>query len=360
MKYSLSLGKPFGIKIAVHWTFLLLIIWIVAVNVQQGANTAQIIMSILFILALFVCVTLHELGHSLAARRYGIETRSITLLPIGGMANIDDMPEKPKQEIVVTLSGLVVNVAIALLLWAVISIIPGYTFDTSFQSITSENFLILLMYINLFIVAFNLIPAFPMDGGRILRAALSFRMERIKATKYSMMAGQVFGVIFALIGLFVNPFLFVIGLFVVIGARMEYTQVKFSSLLVDYKAQDIVMDDYSSLDQEEPLKNAVDLLLKSAQTGFLVKEGDEVVGILSKNDIISGLSKQGEDAPVKDSMTTGFKHVEAGTPLRDIFKTLQREKTDILPVFREGKLIGVIDQDNIQEFIMVQSALKEA
>lgn len=360
MKYSLSLGKPFGIKIAVHWTFLLLIIWIVAVNVQQGANTAQIIMSILFILALFVCVTLHELGHSLAARRYGIETRSITLLPIGGMANIDDMPEKPKQEIVVTLSGLVVNVVIALLLWAIISIIPGYTFDASFQSITSENFLILLMYVNLFVVAFNLIPAFPMDGGRILRAALSFRFDRIKATKYSMMAGQVFGVIFALIGLFINPFLFVIGLFVVIGARMEYTQVKFSSLLVDHKAQDIVMDDYSSLDQEEPLKNAVDLLLKSAQTGFLVKEGDEVVGILSKNDIISGLSKQGKDAPVKEAMTTGFKHVEAGTPLRDIFKTLQREKMDILPVFRDKKLIGVINQDNIQEFIMVQSALKEA
>jgi len=360
MKYSLSLGRPFGIKIAVHWTFLLLILWVVAVNIRQGADTAQVIISILFILALFVCVTLHELGHSLTARRYGIETRNITLLPIGGMANIDDMPEKPKQEIVVTASGLIVNVIIALLLWVIISIIPGYTFDTNLEAITGQNFLILLMYVNLFIAAFNLIPAFPMDGGRILRAVLSFRFDRIKATRYAMIAGQGFGVIFALVGLFINPFLFVIGIFVVIGARLEYTQVRYRSLLVDYKAQDILMEEYSTLQQDELLKNAVDLLLKSAQTGFLVKEDDEIVGILSKNDIINGLSKHGQEVPVREVMTTGFKHVDAATPLRDIFKTMQREKLDILPVFDGQKLIGVIDQDNIQEFIMVQSALREA
>ena len=168
MKYSLNLGRPFGIRIVVHWTFLLLILWVVAVNVRQGGDTAQVVYSVLFIVALFVCVTLHELGHSLAARKYGIETRSITLLPIGGMANIDEMPEKPKQEVVVTLSGLLVNVAIALLLWIVISLAPGLRMDTAFEAINSQNFLVMLMIVNLVIVGFNLIPAFPMDGGRIL------------------------------------------------------------------------------------------------------------------------------------------------------------------------------------------------
>jgi Zn-dependent protease/predicted transcriptional regulator len=360
MRYSLSLGRPFGIKIAVHWTFLLLIIWIVAINIRHGASTSQVILSVLFILALFVCVTLHELGHSLAARRFGTETKSITLLPIGGMANIEDIPEKPREEIIMTVSGLIVNVIIALVLWVIVTILPGENFDRNMEHITGQNFLSLLMYVNLFIVAFNLIPAFPMDGGRILRAVLSIRFDRVSATRYSMMVGQVFGVIFALVGLFINPFLFVIGIFVVMGARLEYTQVRFTSFLVDHTAGDILMEDYASLQQEEPLKHAVDLLLRSSQKGFPVKEGDEVVGILTKNDIIGGLSRYGEDAPVREVMTTGFKHVDAATPLRDIFMTMQRERTDILPVFDGRKLIGVIDQDNIQEFIMVQSALRES
>ena len=288
MKYSLNIGRPFGIRIAIHWTFLLLILWIVAVNMQQGSDTAQILISVLFILALFVCVTFHELGHSLAARRYGIETKSITLLPIGGMANIEEMPEKPKQEIIVTLSGLVVNVIIALLLWAVITFLPGYSFETELQAVTGENFLIMLMYVNLLIVAFNLIPAFPMDGGRILRALLSLRVDRLKATRYSMMAGQVFGVLFALVGLFINPFLFIIGVFVVIGARMEYTQVKYASLLVDHRAKEILMKDFTVFDPDEPLKHVVERLLNSTQSGFPVKKDGNVVGILSKDDIIKG------------------------------------------------------------------------
>ncbi len=359
MKYSLSLGKPFGIKVAIHWTFLLLILWVVAVTVGQGAETSQILLSVLFILVLFVCVTLHEFGHSLAARRYGIETKSITLLPIGGMANIEGMPEKPKQEIIVTLSGLMVNVVIALILWVVISALPGYSFDTDFTKITGENFLILLMYVNLFVVAFNLIPAFPMDGGRILRAALSFRFDRVKATKYSMMAGQVFGALFALIGLFINPFLFIIGVFVFLGAQFEYKQVKFRSLLHNYKAKDIIMKDYSVLDPGDSLKKAVDMLLETRQTGFLVKKDGDYVGILVRDNIINGLSKHGEEVKVGEVMNKDFRKIEAETLLRDIFQDMQKQKLDFLPVFEDGKLIGVIDQENIQEFILVQSALQE-
>lgn len=359
MKYALRLGRPFGIKIAIHWTFLLLILWVVAVNINQGADTGQALLSVAFVLVLFICVVLHELGHSLAARRYGIETKSITLLPIGGMANIEGMPEKPKQEIVVTASGLAVNVAIALILLGIISTVQGYSFDMDFEKITSKNFLILLMYTNLFIVAFNLIPAFPMDGGRILRAALSLRFNRVKATKYSMVAGQVFGVIFAITGLFVNPFLFVIGIFVFLGAGYEYTQVRFRSMLTDYTAKDIVMEDYMVLAASDPVKKAVEIMLKTRQTGFLVKEDDNVTGILDKDNIIKGLSEHGEEVEVGEIMTEDFQRVEAKTPLRDIFQTIQKKKAGFFPVFENDKLLGIIDQENIQEFIMVQSALRE-
>lgn len=360
MKYSLRLGRPFGIKISIHWTFLLLIIWIVAVNVNQGANTSQILWSVFFILVLFVCVTLHELGHSLAARKYDIETKSITLLPIGGMANIEGMPEKPKQEIVVTLSGLMVNVAIAGILWVIISTVPAYSFDIDLTTITGKNFLVMLMYVNLFIVAFNLIPAFPMDGGRVLRAALSFRFDRVKATKYSMVAGQVFGAIFAIFGLFVNPFLFIIGVFVYLGAQFEYKQVKFRSLLFDYKVRDLVMKDYRVLDPEDELKKAVEILLQTRQTGFLVKKNEkEFVGVLLKDQIIDGLSKYGREGKVEDVMLKDYKKIDADTLLKDLFQQMQKEKTDMFPVFDDQKLIGVIDMENIQEFIMVQSALHD-
>ncbi len=338
---------------------MLLIIWVAAININQGANAAQVLMSILFVMVLFVCVTLHELGHSLAARRYGIDTKGITLLPIGGMANIEGMPEKPKQEVVVTLAGLIVNVIIAAVLWVVIKLIPGYGFDTDFQAINSKNFLILLMYTNLLIVAFNLIPAFPMDGGRILRALLALKYKRVKATKYSMMAGQVFGAFFALAGLFINPFLFVIGVFVFIGARSEYMQVKFSSLLTDYQAKDIVMDDYTVLKPDDPLQKAVDIMLKTRQRGFLIssEEDDDIMGILTRDNLINGLANHNNDEDVSLVMTTDFKKVEAGTSLQKVFQIMQQGKLDLLPVFENDKLFGVIDQENIQEFISVQTAL---
>ena len=193
MKYSLRIGRPFGIKISIHWTFLLLIAWVVIVGVQQGLNLEQTLLSIFFVLTLFVCVVLHELGHSLAAMHYGADVRSITLLPIGGMANISKMPEKPKQELVVTVAGLAVNVVIAFILFGVISITGGVNPEQmDFTAITTTNFLVMLMLVNLFVVAFNLIPAFPMDGGRILRSLFSMKMDRLKATRWAKNTGQAF------------------------------------------------------------------------------------------------------------------------------------------------------------------------
>ena len=361
MKYSLNLGRPFGIKVAIHWTFLLLIAWVVIVALQQGSNFQQVIMSVIFILALFVCVTLHEFGHSLAARRYGIETKSITLLPIGGMANIKGMPEKPKEEIIVTLSGLVVNVVIAGIIWGIIATTGGMSMDTKFEKITAENFFVLLMVTNLFIVAFNLIPAFPMDGGRSLRAALSLKMNRRKATRAASVTGQFFGVVFTIGGLFVNPFLVIIGIFVFLGARAEYEQEKYKYALGGYKVSDVMMHDYSTFKKSATLKEVVKTLLDSQEEGFIITEdGDEVAGTLTKDHIISGLSKFGESGKVEDAMNETFESLDPELPLQKALEKMQFNKYKFLPVTENGKLKGVVDLNNIQEFVMVKSALKEA
>ncbi|MFP4060249.1 MAG: site-2 protease family protein [Bacteroidales bacterium] len=359
MKYSMNLGRPFGIKVSIHWTFLLLIAWVVIVALQQGGDFQQVVMYVIFILALFVCVTLHEFGHSLAARRYGIETKSITLLPIGRMANIKGMPEKPREEIIVTLSGLIVNVVIAGLIWGIIATTGSIDMDMQFEKITAKNFFLLLMVTNLFIVAFNLIPAFPMDGGRILRAALSLKMNRRKATRAASITGQFFGIVFTIGGLFINPFLVIIGIFVFLGARAEYEQEKYKYILGGYKVTDVMMHDFSKFNKNDQLKDVVKTLLDSQEEGFVVVEnGEEVAGLLTKDDIISGLSKYGEEGKVEDAMNATFESLDPGMDLQKALGKMQFNKYKFLPVTDSGKLKGVVDLNNIQEFVMVKSALK--
>ncbi len=253
-RYSLLLGRPFGIKVSVHWTFSLLIAWIVLISVGRGLETPQILMHILFVLALFVCVVLHELGHSLAAIRLGGEVHSITLLPIGGMAHMSKMPDKPRDEFLVSAAGPLVNVVIAFLLWLYISTIQRISIeDMEFQAITTQNFALMLMAANLFIVAFNLIPAFPMDGGRLFRSALSMKLSRLKATQIAKDIGQIFAILFIVAGLFVNPFLVIIGIFILLGAKGEYEMIKYQEILRDTTVKDIVKTEFAELDENNTL-----------------------------------------------------------------------------------------------------------
>jgi Zn-dependent protease/CBS domain-containing protein len=358
MKYSLKLGKPFGIKISIHWTFLLLIAWIVIIDVRQGLDMQQILLSIIFILTLFLCVTLHELGHALTAKRYGSEVHSITLLPIGGMANIKDMPEKPGQELVVSAAGLIVNVVIAGIIWMFLAI--GGRPDLqqmNFQAITAENFFIMLMFVNLFVVVFNLIPAFPMDGGRLLRAALSFKMDRLKATKHAKNAGQVFAVAFIIAGMFINPFLVIIGFFVFLGARAEYEMIKFRQGLNDFKVNDALITDYTTLDRTDSLGKAADLLVHKNESGFIVVSNGDFEGMLTKEGIIDGLSKYGKEGKVEDSMNTALPSLDINRPLHEVFQEMQQNKYSVLPVLSKDKIKGILDRESINELMLVQNAM---
>ena len=226
MKANLNLGSISGIKIKIHWTFFFLIAWIVFDELKRGGSSESILFNIAFVLAVFLCVVLHELGHALTAKRFGVKTEKITLLPIGGMASFDKIPESPKQEFLIVIAGPLVNVVIAILLYFIIPVkeLFNQSFTDAygiFASFSFQNFLFFLFIVNVGLVIFNMIPAFPMDGGRLLRALLAMKINRAKATQIASGIGQFIAVVFLLIGLLYNPFLIFIALFIFLGAYGE-------------------------------------------------------------------------------------------------------------------------------------------
>ena len=358
-RFSLNLGKPFGIKVSVHWTFSLLIVWIIFITVNQGLEPVQILMHILFVLALFACVLLHEFGHSLTAIKLGGKVQSITLLPIGGMANISEMPEKPKDEFIVSAAGPLVNIIIAGILWLYLTFISSADLaELEYRVITANNFLVMLLAANLFIVAFNLIPAFPMDGGRLFRSALAVYMSKLKATKIAKDIGQIFAIMFIFAGFFLNPFLIVIGFFIFLGARGEYEMMKYRDILNNFTVKDIIKTDYEELDENESLGTAAEKLAHISNRGFVIKSGGEYAGILTKNDLIKGLNLYGKEGSIKEVVNENIEKVNPGMTLFDVFKKMQMNRYDIVPVLDNDKFKGILDLESINEFFLIQNATR--
>lgn len=359
-QFSISLGKLFGIPTSIHWTFWILIAWIIFVNASQGQDRASTLWYVLFVFTIFACVVLHELGHALAARRYGISTKSITILPIGGVASLEKIPEDPKQELVVAVAGPLVNVAIAIGLWGFLSVTGKLNLDPeSVEEITrinAGNFLIALFSVNVLLVLFNLIPAFPMDGGRVLRALLALRMSRVKATEWAVNVGKVFAVIFVFWGFSNNPFLIFIALFIFLSAQSELDHVRSTSFLEGFSVRDIIMHDYTLLEAAQPLQNAVTVLLDGQEEQFLVSNEQEIVGVLSKSDIIKGLSERGAQAPIESVMDRKVVWLAPEESLQSAREKMLGQGLTILPVGDGHTLEGVVDMENLNEFFMIRMA----
>lgn len=361
MKWSISFGKIAGIRVLMHWTFLLLLAWIIITEVNKGSNTATVLLTVGYVLSIFFCVILHEFGHALTARRYGIETRKVTLLPIGGVASLERMPEKPKQELVVAIAGPAVNVIIAVLLLLIGSFGINDLFDPerieSMANITPGNFLYALCLINLILVAFNAIPAFPMDGGRVLRALLSFKMKRTKATNIAAKLGQVIGVVFILFGFAGNFLLILIGLFVMAGAYSENMMVQQMEVLKGYKIRNALMTNYTVLHPDDTIKTAVDKLLAGAENNFIVASDVKVEGVLTKEQLVEGLQKQKSEVAVSAIMHKDAESFNINDELSEAFIKFQRDKRRqrLYPVMENGSMVGVIDMENLQEFLMTRS-----
>ena len=358
MKWSWKMGTFAGIDVFMHATFLLIIGWVGLSYWQQTRTLAGTLEGILFILILFGCVVLHEFGHALTARRYGIKTRDITLYPIGGVARLERMPDKPVQEFWVALAGPVVNVGIAALLfgWLIIS---GALAPLAGLNMISGPFIERLMVVNVSLVLFNLIPAFPMDGGRVLRSLLAMRIEYTRATQIASNIGQGLALVFGFVGLLTNPFLLFIAFFVWIGAAQEASMVQMKTSLGGIPVGRAMLTDFQVLSPHDLLGHAVKLILSGSQTDFPVVEGDAVIGVLTRRDILAALSRQGEDVLVASVMRREFQTVDANEMLEPAFARLQTCDCHTIPVTSRGQLVGLLTTDNIGEFLMIQSALRQ-
>jgi Zn-dependent protease len=356
MKSALYLGSVAGIRIFVHWTFLILIGWIVFSNLRQGLGDRDILWSILFILTIFACVTLHELGHALAAKRFRIRTRDITLLPIGGVARMESLPEKPGEELIVALAGPAVNVIIFAALFLVLREPVSVESLTRLQTIGPGNFWFGLMFFNLWLALFNLIPAFPMDGGRVFRALLAFWMDRNRATRVAAGLGQLLAMGFIFLGLFYNPFLVFMGLFIFLGAQAEAEQTQTHSLLMGYTVQNALLEDLPSIESDATIRSAADRLLQSQNKFFVVNHDGKPEGIIGRNEIIKGLGKLGEEAPVGQAMRREVLYLSPGMPIEAAWRKMQEENQEFALVSSESRLVGALDLDNIAEFVMIRSA----
>lgn len=359
MKANLNLGNISGIKIIVHWTFFFLIAWIVFSEIKRGGTTQSILFNLALVIAVFACVVLHELGHALTAKHFGIETKRITLLPIGGMASLEHIPESPKQELLITLAGPFVNALIALFLYFIIPVseFMHLNFTETFEVLMSfswQNFLFLLFVVNISLIVFNIIPAFPMDGGRILRALLALKINRVKATKIATIIGQLIAVLFLLTGLLYNPFLVIIALFIFVGAYSENQMVQHLALLKGHNVEDAMLINITTFNPEDDLDLVVNKLIYSTENNFVVVENNVVKGVLYHQDIINNSNK---NVLVKDVMSTDFKTVKSNANLEEIYKLTHKEKHPFFPVLENQKLVGVIDNINLNEYILLQTKL---
>ncbi|MFW5973656.1 MAG: site-2 protease family protein [Bacteroidota bacterium] len=357
---SLKIAKVAGIDILIHWTFSLLLIGLTAFFLIRGASLLYAALAILLVLSLFACVVLHELGHALAARRFDVPTRDITLYPIGGVARLQRIPEEPLKEFWVAIAGPAVNVIIALVLFIVIvagglALTPGNIVELR------EGFLATLMFLNVALVVFNMLPAFPMDGGRVLRSLLATRMEYTRATEIAASVGQGMAILFGIIGLIgVNPILIFIAFFVYIGAQQEARYAMLRSATQGIPVRRAMLTHFFSLSPEDTLEAAVDKLLRGSDQDFPVVRNGEVVGILTRKRILKALSEEGHSGSVMDHVDERCITIDDATMLDEAFMKMQESECTSVPVVRRGELVGMLTLENIGELMMISSALKRS
>ncbi len=355
MRWSLKVGSLFGIRIEVHVTFLIMI---AGFSLWGSSGPGDALRTALELLLLFACVLLHELGHALTARRFGIVTREIILLPIGGVARLERMPARPVQEVAVALAGPGVNLMLATLFGGLL-LATGRTPEATMTALQHGGLLEFLFVANLTMILFNLIPAFPMDGGRVLRAVLAMFLPYVRATRIASLVGQGFALLFALTGLLLfrqSPALVFVALFVFMAAGEERAVVQTRSSLAGLPVSAAMVTAFVSLETRHELEHAVDLMLAGDQQDFPVLEGGRYLGMLSRHDLIRGLREEGPSSPVGRVVRTNIDPVDAAWPLDRALERMRAARESAVPVMMRGQLIGVLTMENVGELLLVQEA----
>lgn len=350
MGWSLTIGRFAGTAVRLHFTFLLFIAWIAIGDYMAGGASAAV-RSVVFILLIFACVTAHEFGHILTARRFGVKTPEIILSPIGGIANMDRIPDVPLQELLVAIAGPLVNVAIAIVLIAAggltVETLAGFDFEKA--SLVER-----LALANVSLVVFNLIPAFPMDGGRVLRALLAMAMDAERATAIAARFGQACAFAFVLFGMFYSPILMVIGVFIYFAAASEEQTASFKAFASHLKVEDAMEEPQTAFKASDPLSLAVSSLLATPQRDFaVVDENYRPIGLLDREALFSALKATEPEVPVSGAMRN-VTVINAGEVLDEAVNRMRVSGTKAEPVIdAQGRLVGMLTVENIAEMLMI-------
>lgn len=356
MKWSWRIGRLAGIEVHVHATFLLLVAlyavagWMRHGSIVDGMQIAG------FLLALFACVVVHELGHALTARGFGIATRDITLLPIGGIARLERMPDKPRQEFWIALAGPIVSFAVSAALFG-IATLGGAAVQFGLPGLNQIGFTQQLAAANLYLAVFNLVPAFPMDGGRILRALLAEKIGQVRATVAATRVGQGAAVLFGIAGLFFSPMLVPIAMFIWFAAAQEAAAVQ-SSALEGIKVGRIMRADLLTLAPTAPLSFAAELSLSRGQTVFPIVERGRLLGMVTRASLVDALRRLGSDEPVRVVIRENVRPLEASDNATDAFERFESGETEgAIPVLRDGRLVGFISVESFRNFAALGHAM---
>ena len=344
-RWSWRIGKILGIDVFVHATFLVLLAWVAIASYRADGSLEKALAALALMLVVFGSVVLHELGHALTARRFGIRTRDIILLPIGGVARLERMPERPGQELLVAIAGPAVSLSLAAMLELI-----GRT--------TGSPPVIQVAQINLMLGLFNLLPAFPMDGGRILRAGLAWRGDRRRATTIAAKVGQAVALGLATLGLFGNPVLVLIAAFVWFGAAAEANATNAQVLMSNATATAAMMTEFRTLSTGDTLDRAAQLLLQGSQSDFPVVETDgRVVGMLTRDRLVAALSKGAPDRGVGSAMQAPIVSVSADAALGEVARQMQESGLSAIPVVENGLIRGLVTLENLGEWLVLRGTM---
>jgi Zn-dependent protease/CBS domain-containing protein len=357
MSWSLNIGSIAGTQVRVHITFLLFLGWIFAASYVSGGQ-AEAWSASLFMVLLFACVLAHEFGHIFTARAFGVATPDVTLLPIGGLARLERIPEQPHEEFLIAIAGPLVNVVIAfaLVLLAGAKLNMG---DLAVVESAKVSLVDRLAVVNLFLALFNMIPAFPMDGGRVLRALLATRLGFVRATEIAAFIGQGCAFVLGFAGLFGNPLLIFIAIFVYLAASSEAHSVALRAMSRGVPIGTAMMTQYATLTPEADVEDAVQTLLRTSQSEFPVVDTEgKPVGLLTRADIIRALKERGPDAKVADTMTSPVPTLGHRRCLDEAFRILQEKSAPAVAVVdATGRLVGLVTSETVGEMMMLHEAL---
>lgn len=359
MAWSISLGRIAGTEVRIHLTFFLLLAWFGIAAGTRGGQ-AEAFSAVVFIVAVFACVLAHEYGHVLTARMFGIGTRDITLLPIGGVASIERMPESPRQELVIALAGPAVNVVIAVVLVAVFGANLAPERLAALVDANALDFVSRLALINVTLVLFNMIPAFPMDGGRVLRALLAFWLDRRRATRIAAVIGQAMAFGLGFIGLFGNPLLLFIALFVFLAASHESYAVEIGEATKNVSTRQATITAFATLGTQASVGEAVETLLSTTQREFPVTDGGgRLRGVLTRDGMIRALAATGPETPVLEAMERDVLTINQRAPLSEAVTALQTSGQPLVGITDDdGRVVGIITLENLAEYMMVHAAVQ--